>query len=301
MNKTIRAFALASLIALCLGLVACGSSSSSSTASTSASASAAPTSASAASESASASAASASAASSSASAASSSASAASASAASSSASAASASSESASSAWSDQPLELTDDTFHDVFEKDGNVFFDGVGVLVNKSSKTLSIKDFYFAAVDENSNVIAEPRVIYISPNYVLPGKTAYIYPGNAILLPEGSSVDGAYYVGVSCESVPTDKTVVEYPITNVVNYDDGGYPTIGGVVTNDTSVASGTITVIVSYYDSNTQLVGVAEDEISNLDPDKSANLRIMGSDLQHRCTWDKVASYELHATALQ
>lgn len=181
------------------------------------------------------------------------------------------------------------------------MYFDGVGVLVNRSNKTLTITDTYLAAVDENSTVIAKPRDIYISPNYALPGQTAYIYPGSAILLPEGSSVDGTYLIGVSCDGVPTDKTVVEYPITNVVNYEDSGYPSIGGVVTNDTSVASGTITVIVTYYDSDHQLIGVAEDEISNLEPGKSANLRILGSDLQHRCTWDKVASYELHATALQ
>ena len=82
--------------------------------------------------------------------------------------------------------------------------------------------------------------------------------------------------------------------------YESNGRPAIGGKVTNNTSVASGEITVVVSYYDNDDQLLGVAEDTIANLNPGESANFRMLDSAVQHHCSWALVSSYKVQATSL-
>ena len=154
--------------------------------------------------------------------------------------------------------------------------------------------------MDENKESIAAPSGIYLSPGYILPGKTAFVYPANPIRLPDGASANADYRTGFDLAFAKTDKKVTEYPVTEMPPYESNGRPAIGGKVTNNTSVASGEITVVVSYYDNDDQLLGVAEDTIANLNPGESANFRMLDSAVQHHCSWALVSSYKVQATSL-
>jgi len=270
------AIVLACSLALCLGLVACGNGGSMSGSSSSNESSTAASSASTASNTAT-------------------------SAAASSASASATSANASAGASADGlSYELSDRTFSEAYESNGKILYDTVGEFINTGSETMVASSVSVSALDENFQELKTASRVYISPNYILPGESAYVYPASPIELPSSCSVDDTYHVRVNMDATTTNKTVVEYPLSDVLVYEGSGRPCAGCRVTNDTNTASGTITVVVTYFDSNGQILGVGEDETSNLDPGESTTSVILGGSLPNRCNWNDVADYTLRATSL-
>lgn len=271
-----HAIVLICLLALCFGLAACGSGSNTSSDSASNASSAAETNTSTSSNAA-------------------------ASEESSSTASASASSETASeSASGDASYELGDRSFCEAYEADGKVMLDIFGEVVNTGSETIVIDSASVCALDENFQDLSPLFSVYVSPNYILPGESAFIYPLTSIELPSSCSVDDEFHMGVNLEASVTDKTITEYALSDVLVYEGSGRPCTGCRVTNETNVSSGRITVVVTYFDSDGQILGVGEKTISDLAPGMNATAVITGGSLPNRCSWDAVADYDLHATSI-
>lgn len=261
---------LACLLALCLGLAACGSGSNASNNSasneggSSAASSAAATSSTATSNS------------------------------------AAAASTSAAATNSEASYELGDNTFYEAYEADGKVLYDAVAEVKNTGANTIVITDASISALDENFEELATAYPVYASPNYILPGESTYVYLDKPIELPSGCSADDAYHIQVSIDASPTNKTVTEYPTSGDKADERDGRPWVGCIVTNDTNAKSDDITVVVKYFDSNGQILGVAEHMIPYLEPGESLSVVMLEDSLPNRCSADAVANYEIHATSL-
>lgn len=267
MKKHVIVFAC--LFALCLGLAACGSGNNESSSSASSESSSAASSSAEASSSAA-------------------------------ASSESASAASSTAAADGVSYELSDRTFSEAYEKDGKIYYDGVGEIVNTGSETLVVDFADIDALDEDFQELASSHGVYISPDYILPGGSAFVYPTRSIELPSSCSVDDTYHISVNASISATDKTMTEYPLSEVKAYEANGRPCIGCVVTNDTKAASGDITVVVTYLDKDGQILGVGEKTISDLKPGETAIAVILDDTLPNRCNWADVADYTLHATSL-
>lgn len=193
-----------------------------------------------------------------------------------------------------------DGFFRETYEENGAVYFDTAMEVVNTGDTTIIFDGVTLGATRGDGQIIGTARGNYLSPNYIAPGKSAFVYPTNPIKLPEGSSVNDTFKTGSALNFKTTDKTVTEYPTNVDTYYDDGGLPTIGGTVTNNTNVASGEVTVVVSYYDNDGNLLGVGEDMISNIAPGESMRFRLLSSDIQRHCSWALIAKNVVTATSL-